>query len=201
MKANLLNESGFDSKSLFKELSLQEADTLNRMQEGLNWVIPTNIDCVLIGGVAVAHYLPSARSLTPDFDFLVADIKGLKELLGNQKIDFSPLANSNGGFELGITIPKFNIDFLDANSQFKAVNHFAIKTAEQANIGGIKLKVVSPESLVIMKFGMGRDKDDKDAFALLQSGVVSRIKYLDALLALNPNIDYITLQGYSKLIK
>ncbi len=200
MKINLLERSGYDSETLFNEINIQESDVLDKIQTGLTWLQDNHVNCVLIGGTAVAHYLPTARTLTPDFDFLTPNFNQLKSLLSEQSIPAAPLASTNAE-ELGITVPEFNTDFLDINSGNKAINKYVIKTAITGNIGGVSLKIVSPEALVIMKFALGRDKDDNDAFALLQSGVVSKLGYLEALQDLKSNVDYLTLQGYSKLIK
>lgn len=200
MKINIFESTGYDSKILFNEMILQQSDTLNKMQLGLNWIKENNINCVLVGGTAVAHYLNVKRSLTPDLDFLINDFTLLKTELLNQSLKFEKLIDVNGDSNFGITVNSFNVDFLNINSGHKAIKNYAFKTAKNGNIAGANLKIISPSVLVIMKLTLGREKDDIDAFALLKSGMVNKIEYLDDLQILKPHIDYITLQGYSKLI-
>jgi len=56
--------------------------------------------------------------------------------------------------------------------------------------------------LAIMKFNLGRDKDDSDAFLLLQSGKMTQEAYLKAISDLSGSLrDEESLKLYAQMIK
>jgi hypothetical protein len=192
----------FDSTHLFKEMSLMESEVTIKVLKGLEWFNTNNINAVIIGGAAVCQYLEE-RTLTPDIDFLTDDIDSIKDKLGRDEISYTKLA-SCGGKPLGISIPSFEIDLLDSNSGNKELNKYLLRKGYQITlIAGYIMKIISPEALCIMKLSIsGREKDEKDAFALLQSRVLNRTAYLKIIDDLRNSLkDSETLKAYSGMIK
>lgn len=176
---DLRNDKGFDSQNLFREMAVLAPAAVNKLQAGLQWIKNHNIQAVIIGGTAVAHYVAGSRPLTPDVDFLVANMTDVQNKLRQEQIQFTPLAEI-GAFS-GIQVPQFDTDFLDANSGTPEINRYVFQTARNERVGGATFPIISPEVLAIVKFNIGRDKDDKDAFMLLQSGKMNKKLYLQAV--------------------
>jgi len=198
---NLLNENTFSSKNLFNKISLLEISTIDNMSIGMDWVHNNNINLALVGGTAVVNYLSSGRDLTPDVDYLVDNINDVKNKLKKDNISFSDLKSHNGG-NLGITVPKFNIDFLDSSVGSKALNKMILLTKTKTNIGGTSVPIIIPELLAILKLDLGRTKDIEDGFALLTSGKLNKENYLKLVNGLKNNLsDYESLLGYAEMIK
>lgn len=199
-KFNLLNENNFSSKNLFNKISLLEISTIDNMSIGMDWVHNNNINLALVGGTAVVNYLNSGRDLTPDVDYLVDNISDVKTKLKKDNISFSDLKSHNGG-TLGITVPKFNIDFLDSSIGSKSLNKMILMTKTKTNIGGTSVPIIIPELLAILKLDLGRTKDINDGFALLTSGKLDKEKYLKLVNGLKSSLsDYESLLGYAEMI-
>ncbi len=193
-------KEGFTSSNLHRKISILEISTLKSMSEGMSWV-KDNINGVLVGGTAVVNYLQSGRELTPDVDYLVSNINDVKKKLTDANISFTPLKSSNGS-TLGITVSKFNIDFLDPNVGNKSLNALILKTKKQTSIGGISVDIIIPELLAILKLELGRRKDINDGFELLQSGSVNKDLYTKLVESLKKYLnDYESLISYKDLIK
>ena len=196
-KLRLLEE--FSSSNLHTKISLLEISTIDNMSIGMEWV-KNNINAVLVGGTAVVNYLSSGRDLTPDVDYLVNNINDVKSKLTKDNIVFSDLKSSNGG-TLGITVPKFNIDFLDPNVGNKSLNSLILQSKTQTTIGGVSVDIIRPELLAILKLDLGRTKDISDGFALLQSGKVNKKNYITFVEGLKKYLnDYESIIGYQDLI-
>jgi len=200
---NLFERSGFDSEHLYHEfMAIVEPAIRDKMIYGLLWLDENNIDAVLVGGAAVIHYLSANRSLTPDLDFLVRDLEKVKNLLESQNISYSPLIQSNGGDPIGITVGQFNLDLLDVNECNSRLNRYVMETSDKALVASVSLRIINPEALIILKFELGRDKDDDDAFALLKSGRLNKERYFKAIRdlrpCLKPSVDIIS---YGNLIR
>ena len=194
--------SAFDSERLHVEFSKVSPVLRNKMSNGLNWLNSQNIDAVLVGGASVIHYLTIFRQFTPDFDFLVEDIENIIKLLIAQSIRYSTLIAANGKDIIGVTIKPFNLDLLDSEKWNPTLNKFAMLNSLKAKVAGIHLPIISPEILCIMKFELGRGKDDKDAFDLLQYGRLNKELYLDAINNLKPSLKtFNDLVTYSNLIQ
>jgi predicted nucleotidyltransferase len=161
---NLLEATLFDSSSLFKEMAILNPNAIAKTQTAMQFIHDNNIPGVIIGGMAVANYATD-RALTPDVDFLTSDISKLKVLLQQQNIQFQPLASS-GNFG-GIYVPSLDADFLDASEGNVGLNKYILQTATTAKIGGVSFPIIDAAVLTIMKFIIGRDKDQNDAFKLL----------------------------------
>jgi hypothetical protein len=200
-KFKLSLKESYSSINLFEKIHLLEISTINNMSIGMDWVHQNNFNVVLVGGTAVVNYLNGGRDLTPDVDYLTNDLTKIKAKLTQDKIPFSDLKGYTGGL-LGITVPKFNIDFLDSNVGNKSLNKLILGLKTTTNIGGVVVPIIVPELLAILKLDLGRTKDINDGFALLTSGKVNKKKYIDLVTGLKPTLsDYESLIGYSELIK
>ena len=163
-RVNLKEAILFDSSSLFKEMALLNPHAINKTQAAMQFIQQHSIPGAIIGGIAVANYVHD-RPLTPDVDFLTSDLQLVKTVLQKQGMSFQPLASS-GDFG-GVYVPELDADFLDANEGNSPLNHYVLRTAITAKVGGVSFPIVNPEVLTIMKFVIGRDKDQTDAFKLL----------------------------------
>ena len=138
----------------------------------------------MIGGTAVVHHLINGhRPLTPDIDFMVTDIHEVKNILERESIKYQNLTN-----DIGITVPKFNLDFIESKSDTDY-------TVDQIN--SIFYNIISVEKLFIDKMLIGRDKDLQDSFLLLEYGNMDRAKF-DSLIE---GMGLHELKNYSLLIK
>ena len=200
---DLGDKRGFTSLNLFNEMAVIQTGLLNKLQEGLQWLKNNNIHAVVIGGAAVVHYISGARSLTPDVDFLVQNFLELTTKLRQEGLQFTPIVGTRyGGGSIGITVPEFDVDFLNPQAGNPAINNYILQTAKSGKIGGGNFLIASPEALAISKFDIGRDKDDTDAFLLLQSGVVNRQEFIKAVKALRGSLsDYESVKMYAQMIK
>jgi len=140
---------------------------------GLDFIVNCGLKLVLIGGTAVVHYLKESRNLTPDLDFLTTDIEKLKERLDRNNINYDNLING-----LGITVDKFNADFLDSREN-KKLNTMILSSCNTARIAGYYLNIISLELLFIMKMKTARSKDIDDAFSILTSGLLNKQEFLN----------------------
>jgi predicted nucleotidyltransferase len=199
LKIDLAQKSGFDSTNLFLEMVAIGEDQRQPIQKALQWIKDNKISCVIIGGIAVVHYIHGSRPLTPDLDVLTSELPKIKELSDQQNLRTSPLAFV--GEQQGLTIQDFNADFLDARTGNVALNKYILDTAVSATIGSESFPVISPEALVILKFNLGRDKDDTDALLLLKSQKVNRQKYLQGISLLKKHLqEPSTLKMYADMI-
>jgi len=194
---NLREVALFDSPSLFKEMAVLNKNAIAKTQTAMQFIHDNNIPGVIIGGIAVANYTHD-RALTPDVDFLTPDIDGLKDLLKQKNIPFQPLASS-GEFG-GIYVPSLDADFLDVSEGNDGLNRYIIQTATTAKIGGISFPIINAAVLTIMKFIIGRDKDQTDAFKLLPQIPKDTLKiHLKAMSKYMPeDIDAKTIWSYAK---
>jgi hypothetical protein len=200
-QVDLRDGSGYDSERLFNEIQTIQPELINKLERGLQWIKDNNLHCVVVGGTAVVQYVKGARDLTPDIDFLVADFTNLVNAAKRDELTVSPIALIVDPAD-GITIQEFDMDFMDARTGNVEFHKYLIQTARQARIGGATLNIASPEALAIMKFSLGRDKDDSDAFLLLQSGKINKEAYLKAISDLSGSLkDEDSLKMYAQMIK
>jgi len=194
---NLREVSLFDSTFLFNEMAVLNQNSITKTQTAMQFIHNNNIPGVIIGGIAVSNYTHD-RPLTPDVDFLTPNIAGLKTLLQQQNIAFQPLASS-GEFG-GIYVPSLDADFLDVSEGNVGLNRYIIQTATTAKIGGVSFPIIDAAVLTIMKFIIGRDKDQTDAFKLLPTIPKATLKlHLKALGRYLPeDMDAQTIWSYAK---
>lgn len=195
----LLERTGFDSPTLYAEMAVQSPTAINKIHQALQFVIRNKLQCVLVGGMAVAHY--TARAITPDVDFMSASIQAVEAALDKETIAYAALA-SDGRYS-GIQVPSMDADFLDANTGNKLLNQYILKTAKTANIAGMTVPVIDPGVLAIQKFWVGRDKDTDDAFKLLKVANKPELKaHLNAVgkSLRGSEIDAPTIWSYAKML-
>lgn len=196
---NLTDATLFDSATLFQEMAILNKNAVAKAQNAFQFIHQHNINGVLIGGMAVSHYVHD-RPLTPDVDFLVANFDEVIELLKQEKITYQALASS--GAYSGVQVPLIDADFLDANQEGeeKLFNSYILKTAQSTNIGGVSFAMIDPAVLAIQKLCIGREKDLHDAFKLLT--VVSKDAVKNHLKALKNSlfgdIDAKTIWSYAQ---
>jgi len=196
---NLKDHSLFDSSSLFNEMAVLNPNAITKTQTAMQFIHDNDIPGVIIGGIAVSNYTQD-RALTPDVDFLTSDIKFVKSVLEKEGIHFKQLATS-GEFG-GIYVPQLDADFLDANEGNAQLNHYILKTATTAQIGGAAFPIIDHAVLTIMKFIIGRDKDMHDAFKLLPTVSKEELKnHLKNLKNFLPeDMDAKTIWSYAKAL-
>ena len=194
---NLKEASLFDSASLFKEMAVLNPNAIAKTQTAMQFIHQNNVPGVIIGGIAVSNYTQD-RALTPDVDFLTPNLAGLKDRLEKQGIPFQPLASS-GEFG-GIYVPSLDADFLDVAQGNVGLNRYILQTATTAKIGGVPFPIINPAVLTIMKFIIGRDKDQNDAFKLLPTIPKAELKvHLKALSKYLPeDMDAKTIWSYAQ---
>lgn len=198
---NLLLKESFTSVNLYNKIKILEISTINQMNIGMKWVNDNKINLALVGGTAVCNYLNSGRNLTPDVDYLVDSIADVKNKLDADNIEYHDLKGYEGN-SLGITVPSFNIDFLDSNTGNKTLNKLVLKSKTTTSIGGTQIPIIIPELLAILKLDLGRTKDIDDGFALLQSGKLNKSTYINLVKALKGKLnDYESLVSYIDMIK
>ena len=167
MNFHWLKKVNFDSATLLKEMRKQTPSALNKIHKAFAFVADNNLqdECILVGGMAVAHW--ASRAITPDIDFLCGDIEAVKAMLSKKKIAFSPITFANLGTTGGLTVQSFNADFLDPDASNSAVNMNILDSAAPSMIAGMIILVADPAALTIQKFVTGRTKDLDDGFKLL----------------------------------
>ena len=191
-------KENYESENLFNKINILTEEAITKISKGLEWTTTNIPNAVLIGGTAAIHYVTNARELTPDVDFMVGDIEQLKTKLSESGIKFDIL---NVGYVLGVTVPIFNVDYLDASVGNTKLNNLILKTPNTTLIGGFNVKIINPELLSIMKLELGRDKDLNDGLTLLNSGKLDKKKYVDYLQYLKPSLnDYESLYHYKNFI-
>ena len=173
-----LNEASFDSATLLKEMRKQTPSALDKIYQAFAFVAENEVqdECILVGGMAIAHW--TARTITPDIDFLCGDIEAVKAMLSKKKIAFSPITFANLGIDGGFTVSSFNADFLDPEASNSAVNMNILDSAVPSTIGGMNILVADPAALAIQKFLTGRTKDLDDGFKLLAVCDKSKLKIM-----------------------
>ena len=167
MNFHWLKKANFDSATLLMELRKQTQSALDKIYQAFAFVADNNLqdECILVGGMAVAHW--TSRAITPDIDFLCRNIGAVKASLSKNGIDFSPVTFANLGATGGFTVPSFDADFLDLRAANMPVNMNIIDSAVPSLIAGMTILVADPASLAIQKFVTGRTKDLEDSFKLL----------------------------------
>ncbi len=163
----------FDSKSLYKEMAIQNPDALNKTQNAMQFITDNKLSGVLVGGMAYSHHHIDRPNKT-DVDFLTDDIEKVKESLARNSMIHAPLAGND--LFGGIQVPELDADFLDANVGNAGLNRYLMDTSQMANIGGVKFKVADPSVLAIMKLTTGRPKDMEDAFGLFSIVDIEKLK-------------------------
>jgi predicted nucleotidyltransferase len=198
MNKFLLKEN-FSSINLYNKLALLTECETSKIYLGIEWIIENYPEAVIIGGTAVVNFLDGGRDLTPDLDIMVDSIDVVKQRLDKDNTQYKII--SVGGGNLGITVDKFNADFLDSNAGNIYLNKLVLKTFKTTIIGGKKLRVITPELLTILKIELGRDKDIDDGLALIASKKLNKEIYLQFVNDFENKLhEYQALISYTKII-
>ena len=173
-----LNEAFFDSATLLKEMRKQTPSALDKIYQTFTFIVENDFqdECVLVGGMAVAHW--TARTITPDVDFLCKNIEAVKAALSKEKVEFLPITCANPGTTGGLTVPSFEADFLDPEASNSSVNMNILDNAAPSMIAGMIILVADPAALAIQKLVTGRTKDLDDGFKLLAVCDLSKLKVM-----------------------
>lgn len=178
MNFHWLKKANFDSATLLMELRKQTQSALDKIYQAFAFVADNNLqdECILVGGMAVAHW--TSRAITPDIDFLCRNIGAVKASLSKNGIDFSPVTFANLGATGGFTVSSFNADFLDPKASNSTVNMNIFDSAVPSLIAGMTILVANPAALGIQKFVTGRSKDIDGAFELLSVCDKAKLKVM-----------------------
>lgn len=202
MDFHWLKKANFDSATLLREMAIQSPSALNKMHKAFAFVTDNNLQdkLVLVGGMAVAHWL--SRTITPDIDFLCGDIEAVKAALSKEGIEFSSVTFANLKTEGGFSVPSFNADFLDPGAANLPVNLNLFDSATPSMIAGMIILVADPAALAIQKFVTGRTKDLDDGFKLLAVCDKLKLKIMLKKLArfLPEDISAKEIWNYSKTV-
>lgn len=190
MKKCINFKENYSSQNLYEKVILLSEIEKQKIIKGLNFIINSRLNMVLVGGMAVVHHLKTNRVLTPDVDILVSDMDKLKELLYRHNIKYNNLNNN-----LGITVDEFNTDFLDSQANNKKLNKVILSTPNIAKIAGYSINIINPELLFIMKMETSRDKDIDDAINIIKSGILSKQVFLKYCFN-----EYDCLVGYAEMM-
>ena len=178
MDFHWLKKANFDSATLLREMRKQTPSALDKIYQAFAFVAENEFqdECILVGGMAVAHWL--SRTITPDVDFLCKNIEAVKAALSKEKVEFLPITFANPGTTGGLTVPSFEADFLDPDASNSAVNMNILDNAAPSIIAGMRINVADPAALAIQKFVTGRTKDLDDGFKLLAVCDKSKLKIM-----------------------
>lgn len=174
MNFHWLKKANFDSATLLKEMRKQTPSALDKIYQTFTFIVENDFqdECVLVGGMAIAHW--TARTITPDVDFLCKNIEAVKAALSKEKVEFLPITFANLGTTGGLTVPSFNADFLNPDASNMPVNFNLLSSAVPSTIAGMNILVADPAALAIQKLVTGRTKDLDDGFKLL--AVCNKVK-------------------------
>ena len=178
MDFHWLKKANFDSATLLREMRKQTPSALDKIYQAFAFVAENEFqdECILVGGMAVAHW--TARTITPDVDFLCKNIEAVKAALSKEKVEFLPITFANPGTTGGLTVPSFEADFLDPEASNSSVNMNILDNAAPSMIAGMIILVADPAALAIQKLVTGRTKDLDDGFKLLAVCDLSKLKVM-----------------------
>lgn len=124
-------------------------------------------DGVLVGGVAVALYVRGRVPTEREFDFLVFSdsFNRLYQELVDEGLSLVETGMRKGFDYYVMYLDGLVVDFLvDAYDEWRRVDYVVV------SIKGMRVRVISPEWLVALKYHAGRGKDFADIVLLLKSG-------------------------------
>jgi hypothetical protein len=177
-KSKILGSTGKKSEIVLNK-KLQSERLYLALQDLLSWFNKSDINGIIIGGVAVS--LLSQPRVTRDIDALVLlDVKQWQKFLESGKeFEYYPRAKDAVQFALKhrVLLVKHTPTFTDVDISFGALpfEKESISRAIKIKIADISIPVPTPEDLVIMKAVAHRPIDLED---------------IRNILALNPKIDY-----------
>ena len=122
----------------------------------------------LAGGLALVQWVNIRVTYDVDVVVMTDDLQKIR--------DSFPSAKPNN-FGVSVNVSKVNVDLMDSGMWPWAEE--AVLKAVEKDIDGAKIRVMTPEFLVLFKIDSMRDKDNQDVFALLRiHGVAQKVRPL-----------------------
>ena len=157
-----------------------------QLKELVKLLSATRINYALLGGIAVSVY--GEPRLTADIDVnITLDKEEIENFLKKaKKYGFYPIPSNIRKFikETGVIPMRFSkgevvgrCDFIIAENE---IEYSGINRARLKKIGSIKVKIVSPEDLIVHKLTSNRPRDIEDARGILiRQGKRLDIEYIN----------------------
>lgn len=124
---------------------------------------------VLAGGLAVIHWVDIRKTMDLDFAVLSSNLDAIKKLFPDGKMLDLIYTTKVDGVDVDFLLP----------AEKTAWTEEAIKAAKLETVLGAKVRVLTPEYLILYKLWAGRDRDFSDVKALLTlPGVADKARAL-----------------------
>ena len=171
-----------ESPTISTNTGLEAARKIGAIAEG------ENVEWALVGGIAM--YLYGSPRLTKDVDIIASNVVSLK---ANAPLTF-------GGSNYVIEVGKYKVavDWIVRSDGYAKYYRAAL---EEAVVFPNRMRLISPEWLVILKMFAGRQKDYDDAiFLLKEKDLVNRSKVKENILRVGSEDAWLaTLANFRRL--
>ena len=157
-------QKNVESPTISTDTGLEAAEKIGKIAES------ENVEWALVGGLAM--YLYGSLRLTKDVDIIASDPVSLKP---NASLTF-------GGNNYIVEVGKYKVavDWIVRNDGYAKYYRAALS---EAVVFPNKMRLISPEWLVILKLFAGRQKDYDDAiFLLREKDLVNRSKIKETII-------------------
>jgi len=175
-------QKNVESPTISTDTGLEAARKIGEIAEG------ENVEWALVGGIAM--YLYGSPRLTKDVDIIASNVVSLK---ANAPLTF-------GGSNYVIEVGKYKVavDWIVRSDGYAKYYRAAL---EEAVVFPNRMRLISPEWLVILKMFAGRQKDYDDAiFLLKEKGLVNRSKVKENILRVGSEDAWLaTLANFRRL--
>ncbi|CAN5681920.1 hypothetical protein BH24ACI1_BH24ACI1_09930 [soil metagenome] len=175
-------QKNVESPTISTDTGLEAARKIGEIAEG------ENVEWALVGGIAM--YLYGSPRLTKDVDIIASNVVSLK---ANAPLTF-------GGSNYVIEVGKYKVavDWIVRSDGYAKYYRAAL---EEAVVFPNRMRLISPEWLVILKMFAGRQKDYDDAiFLLKEKDLVNRSKVKENILRVGSEDAWLaTLANFRRL--
>jgi len=175
-------QKNVESPTISTDTGLEAARKIGEIAEG------DNVEWALVGGIAM--YLYGSPRLTKDVDIIASNVVSLK---ANAPLTF-------GGSNYVIEVGKYKVavDWIVRSDGYAKYYRAAL---EEAVVFPNRMRLISPEWLVILKMFAGRQKDYDDAiFLLKEKDLVNRSKVKENILRVGSEDAWLaTLANFRRL--
>ncbi len=175
-------QKNVESPTISTDTGLEAARKIGKIAEG------ENVEWALVGGIAM--YLYGSPRLTKDVDIIASNVVSLK---ANAPLTF-------GGSNYVIEVGKYKVavDWIVRSDGYAKYYRAAL---EEAVVFPNRMRLISPEWLVILKMFAGRQKDYDDAiFLLKEKDLVNRSKVKENILRVGSEDAWLaTLANFRRL--
>jgi hypothetical protein len=175
-------QKNVESPTISTDTGLEAAEKIGEIAEN------ENVEWALVGGLAM--YLYGSPRLTKDVDIIAS---GLVSLKANAPLTF-------GGNNYIVEVGKYKVavDWIVRSDGYAKYYRAALA---EAVVFPNKMRLISPEWLVILKLFAGRQKDYDDAvFLLKEKGLVNRPKIKETIIRVaNEDAWLATLANFRRL--